>query len=268
MLALRKGKGFSGSQLKLIAAVSMLADHIGYRLVGYGIWVPLTEAGEAALGWERLYQAPRCAGRLAFPIFAFLLVEGFFHTRSRLRYGLRLGIFALLSEIPFDLLGSGRIVDWGHQNVLLTFLLGLCMLCVLDDAGIRFGRAQQEGANARSIFGQWGRTYEFSLAVQLLAIGGFAALSWGLRADYDYAGIFLIALFYWLKQEPVRACLAGWFWMCLTTETWYYGSGYVLAFLAISQYNGSRGQERGRYFFYLFYPLHMLILWGIGTAMG
>ncbi|MEG1773614.1 MAG: TraX family protein, partial [Oscillospiraceae bacterium] len=104
----RPRRGLSGFSLKLIALASMTVDHAGVVLF-------------EQLEWMRM------VGRLAFPIYAFLLVEGFVHTRHRGRYCLRLGMFALLSEWPFDLAVFGG-ADMRGQNVFFTLLLGVLML--------------------------------------------------------------------------------------------------------------------------------------------
>ena len=95
--------------LKIIACVSMVRDHIGAFLVPQ-IWL-------------------RCVGRLAFPIYCFLLVEGFHHTKNPKGYALRLLIGAILSELPYDLLLSGGI-SFARQSVMITLLLGFLMLSV------------------------------------------------------------------------------------------------------------------------------------------
>ena len=95
--------------LHLLAMGLMLCDHICLALMPDRLWMT-------------------CAGRLAFPIFAFLVAEGFVRTRSRARYARRLLIFAIVSEVPFDLLAAGRLVYPLRQNVLWTFLIALgCM---------------------------------------------------------------------------------------------------------------------------------------------
>lgn len=96
-------KGLSGSTLKLIAIITMLIDHIGAAVIAR-----LLIAGQGSEMLYKIYYAMRAVGRVAFPIFCFLLVEGFFYTGSRKKYALRLFGFALLSEIPFDLAFSGK----------------------------------------------------------------------------------------------------------------------------------------------------------------
>ena len=232
--------GLSGNQLKLVAAVSMLADHIGYRIIGNGILIPMWEQGQESAFWLNLYYALRIIGRISFPIFCFLLVEGYFHTRSKGKYGLRLGLFGLLSEIPFDYMSTGKVLDWETQNVMFTLLLGFLMLGALEKIRQRFHAAEllQMGV--------------------IVLFAGFSAL---LKSDYSYGGTMLIALLYWFRQDRVLQCGIGLAWMALFLRTPMYVSGLALGFGAVYCYNGSRGIWKGRkiqYFFYLFYPLHML----------
>ncbi len=254
MAPVKSRRGLSGNQLKLIAAVSMLADHVGYLIVGNGIWLPLSEQDPSAAFWKYVYRGLHLAGRMAFPIFCFLLVEGYFHTRSRKRYALRLGIFALLSEVPFDLMSAERVADWEQQSVMLTLFLGFLMIWFLEWIG---KQAVVRGYMASAMFG------ELTMVMQLAVIAAFCWIAWIMRMDYDYGGIMLIALLYWFRSRPAEQCIVGFIWLALALQTWYYMPGLALGFLAISCYNGTRGRYRGIHYFYLFYPLHMLMLVGI-----
>ena len=112
-LQTRQGsRGFSAATLKWIAIITMLIDHVGASLL-YGHaaypagWLGGTRYGWGEGIWSRdFYMALRVIGRLAFPIFCFLLIEGLIHTRNRWKYFSRLALFALISEIPFDLQGT------------------------------------------------------------------------------------------------------------------------------------------------------------------
>ena len=116
----RPGFSLSGTALKRIACLSMLLDHIGASLLENGLF----KQGAFWPGDVQLDGVLRLAGRLAFPIYCFLLVEGFLHTHDFKKYALRMLGFALISEWPFDwAFFSG--VYWGHQNVYFTLLLGL-----------------------------------------------------------------------------------------------------------------------------------------------
>ena len=113
-----KAVGLSGSTLKLIAIVTMFIDHLG--VVAFETQIS---------NYMVPYYIMRLIGRLAFPIFCFLLVEGFFHTRDVKKYALRLLVFAFISEIPFDLAFNRQLFYWRHQNV---FFHGKCRNQVIE----------------------------------------------------------------------------------------------------------------------------------------
>lgn len=112
-MTLKPAFGLSGSALKVIAMISMVIDHIALYLLEHG---------------TVLYETMRCIGRIAFPVFAFLIAEGFIHTRSRYRYFFTLLGFAVISEIPWYLLNGAD----GTYNVMFTLALGLATLMVLE----------------------------------------------------------------------------------------------------------------------------------------
>ena len=123
----RPGFSLSGTALKRIACLSMLVDHLGASLLENGLF-RCSAIDPRLVGLDQLL---RLAGRLAFPIYCFLLVEGFLHTHDLKKYALRMLGFALISEWPFDwAFFSG--VYWGHQNVYFTLLLGLLAMKALD----------------------------------------------------------------------------------------------------------------------------------------
>ena len=123
----RPGFSFSGTALKRLACLSMLVDHLGASLLENGLF-RCSAIDPRLVGLDQLL---RLAGRLAFPIYCFLLVEGFLHTHDFKKYALRMLGFALISEWPFDwAFFSG--VYWGHQNVYFTLLLGLLAMKALD----------------------------------------------------------------------------------------------------------------------------------------
>lgn len=132
---MKERKGISGSTLKIIAIITMLIDHIGAGVLGRLLVVRgMNEAADLNAWIDAnstlviTYQMMRFVGRLAFPIFCFLLIEGFEHTHDVKKYALRLLSFCLVSEIPFDLLFNGKILESGYQNVFFTLFIGL-MLC-------------------------------------------------------------------------------------------------------------------------------------------
>lgn len=202
----------------------MLCDHAAIRLLAYGLIPALYVAGEnmAAERWNQAFWILRSVGRMAFPIYVFLLTEGFCHTRNRRRYALRLGVFALISEIPFDLLVYGKIWDTHSQNVFFTLFLGVLMLTAVD----------------------WiGRNTDAALAQyrQMAVVVGAALLAWFLRTDYDAAGIMLIAVLFWFRLTPDTACLAGFVLMAAAEFRPVYIPGLAVSFFLIRCYNGTRG---------------------------
>ena len=241
--------GLNGNQLKLIAVISMLCDHAAIRLLAYGLIPALYVAGEnmAAERWNQAFWILRSVGRMAFPIYVFLLTEGFCHTRNRRRYALRLGVFALISEIPFDLLVYGKIWDTHSQNVFFTLFLGVLMLTAVDWIGRNTDAAHSQ--------------YR-----QMAVVVGAALLAWFLRTDYDAAGIMLIAVLFWFRLTPDTACLAGFVLMAAEFRPVYI-PGLAVSFFLIRCYNGTRGIWKGKWFFYLVYPVHLLVLYGISRLV-
>lgn len=232
-----KARVLSGSWLKLLAVILMLIDHTGAVIVSRCPQAVLfTVLGKAVT----LYTLMRLVGRVAFPLFAFLLVEGFLHTHDRRRYALRLGVFALLSEVPFDLAIKGKILEWTHQNVFITLCLGVLGLWALE---------QYRGKGWKQL-------------LSLLALYGVALVS---RCDYGVRGYGFVLLLYLLREQPISRAIIGAGYL---SSTWQAG----LAFIPMAFYNGQRGFIRGRflrYAFYLFYPLHLLLLYIVkGLVFG
>ena len=224
----------SGSALKMIAVITMLIDHIGYALL-YRNPIPLfTVLGRTVT----LYAVCRGIGRIAFPIFAFLLVEGFLHTRDRKRYAIGLGVFALLSEIPHDLMTHRVLLEISEQNIFFSLLLGLLGIWTIE----RFSD----------------RPLRMTALLLALLAGSFV-----FRVDYKISGFCFILLLYVLRDRPILRAVIG---TGVLSSTWKAG----LAFVPIALYNGKRGFIKGRilkYAFYLFYPVHLLILYWIGRSI-
>jgi len=235
---------FDGNQLKMIAVITMFIDHIGYLFLGRGVIPQLRGMQLPCDSWYVCYQCLRTIGRVAFPIYAFLLVEGFTHTRDWKKYARNLGIFALISEVPFNLMAKSQVFDSSVQNVYFTLLIGLLMLKLMN-------------LIEKKVAGETGKI------VQLLAAGAAGWLAWTLKTDYDFVGIFLIAVFYVFRFERFKACALGIFWMTYMLGKTYYLPGFLAAFGLIWMYNGKRGKTRWKYGFYLAYPVHMLVFYGI-----
>lgn len=248
--------GISGSTLKLIAIVTMLIDHIGAVVLIRMILDNMAANNITGISPHntlyQLYNLSRGIGRLAFPLFCFLLVEGFQRTGNRRKYALRLGLFALLSEIPFDLALSSSVLEFSYQNVFFTLLIGLLTMMAADAVHHLPGKMQDEAVRSIMVV----LRYPMELAV--LAVGMLAAVL--LRTDYDYKGVLCIMVLYFFRWNKISQCIAG---FC----AFLWERIAPLSFLLAGFYNGERGMKL-KYVFYLFYPLHLLILYGICVAMG
>ena len=232
---------FSGSALKWFAVLIMLVDHIGACLLEvfvlnyYGV-SPLAGRIDNLYFWLSLDSVLRGIGRAAFPIFCFLLVEGAVHTRSPRKYLLRLASFALISEIPFDLALHNQPFYWGTQNVFFTLLTGLLVIQAFQ----------------RSPGQEW-------RGMLALAVLGAAAELCG--TDYGAIGVAVIAVMYLLRERFWAASVLSLILLVLLARIEIFS---IPAFLILALYNGKRGRQP-KYFFYVFYPVHLLILWAAGN---
>lgn len=240
-----KKPSVSQETLKLIASVTMLIDHIGAILI-YSLYLAAMNSGnfELAGRMAQIYEPMRIIGRIAFPIYCFLLVEGFHHTRNMQKYVTRLAIGMILSEIPFDLALFGRI-DWSGSSVMVTMLLGCLMMVGMG-----------------SFHGFW----------KLLAIPPFYGIAELLGTDYGGRGIALIAMLALAKGLPKEKILRAIGFMILL---WFGPDVYVgpfavpmemfalIGLIPMFLYDG-RKLTRNKWVqwgFYLFYPVHLLVLW-------
>ncbi len=258
-----KGKrGLSSAVLKNIAVVTMLIDHIGAvivirLLIQKGLYgaVADQEAYIAWLGQNRgmygTYMAMRIIGRLAFPIYCFLLVEGFQRTHNVKRYLGRMLLFALISEVPFDLAFSGRLWNMQYQNVFFTLFIGLMVI-----AGLRL--VDQRLSDPET----WRKLAGVGLYAVIIAAGSVLALV--LKTDYSFKGILAITVLYLFRSRRKAQIWAGVIAFLLMDGLEMIAA---LSFLLIWFYNGARGRQN-KYFFYFFYPVHLLLLWLICVGMG
>lgn len=221
-LTLKPAFGFSGSALKVIAMISMVVDHVAFYLMEHG---------------TLLYETMRCVGRIAFPVFAFLIAEGFIHTKSRYRYFFTLLGFAVISEIPWYLLNCAD----GTHNVMFTLALGVATLMVLENLLQR------------------------SLVQGFLWTLGMAGLASWLGVDYEWMGILIIVIFYIFNGYGHSFPYSkGMQFFCTFTLMMHYGViGAVMACIFLYLYNGKRGFIQGsivKYGFYAFYPIHLVFV--------
>ena len=246
-LSPRRSFSFSGTALKTIACITMLVDHIGASCIEAGILTPGLDSGTlsrdtlSAYPLYRLDMVLRFTGRLAFPLFCFLLVEGFIHTHDVKRYVQRLLLFGLLSEVPFDLAFFRTPFAPQHQNVYWTLALG-----VLAMAGLK--RFEKENG----LPGWQG----------LVWAGGCAALALAASTDYHAIGVLIICTLYLTRADRKRQCLAG-------AVLFLFELTAPLAFVLVWFYNGQRGacSPLLKKAFYWFYPVHLLVLAMITNLM-
>ena len=258
----QKKWGLSGSTLKLIAVITMLIDHIGAavlarmlrtydRLPGFITWQGMWDYFPWVFEWETLYivyQVMRKIGRIAFPIYCFLLVEGFGKTRNVKKYALRLGMFSLISEVPFDLAFNGVIWDISYQNVFFTLFTGLVVMLCCD-------RIMQKSWSASVAKNAWIRILLVFFSV---AAGGCAAEA--LHTDYGAKGVICIMVLYLLRNKKPLQLAGG-------AVSFLWENPAPLAFLPIACYNGRRGFNL-KYIFYIFYPLHLFLLYLLCVWLG
>lgn len=226
--------------LHIMAMVFMIFDHLWgvFATDGY-LWMT-------------------CIGRLTYPIFAFMIVEGYFHTKNLKKYVLRLLIFALISEIPFNLVMSSSWIAPLHQNVLWTFLIGILLIFL------------NEKANKKALW------------VRILVLIGTALLGCLLGiitfVDYNHGGVLIILMFYVFRERKWWALLGQ--IVCLYFISVEVISGQfipielfgktfelvvqsfcVLALIPIWLYQGKQGpyNKAIRYLYYGFYPAHLLL---------
>lgn len=228
---------FSGSTLKYLALFTMLIDHIGAVILEKGVIAAYNQQLPTALSYEtslfcsHVNHIIRQIGRISFPIFCFLLVEGFFHTSNKKKYALRLALFALLSEIPFDLGFSGCILEFSYQNVMFTLLLGFLTIWAMEKMREKHPR------------------------LFVLPAGAGLFLSYFLHTDYSWKGITLILILYLFYYYPLEKTIAG----CISL---LWEPMACFAFIPLNMYSHQKGQSM-KYFFYLFYPVHLLLLFFI-----
>ncbi len=261
-----KSMVLTGAALKNAAYITMFIDHFfAVLFLGYMRLHTIDGRWDAQL--EKVYRMGRAVGRVSFVLFAFLIVEGFVYTRSRGKYLMRLFLFALLSEIPFDLAFSGELIDWGGQNIYWSLFTGVLVLCLWE------------------YLSRYGKVFCTLGGVAVLIVGCVTAF-W-LNMDYRMMGILLIFTLYRTRgrdmrlQLPAVGCVmffGTWAGNCIRYAGQYtaeylfrfslremYG---LLAFLPILLYSGEKGKQLPKPFYYAFYPVHLLVLYGIARATG
>lgn len=231
----------SAFTLKIIAIITMAIDHIGAVIVE-----DLATQRQTQLLWT-IDSWLRGIGRLAFPLFCFFIVEGFHYTHDRRRYALRLGIFAVISEVPFDLAFSGRPFYTGYNNVMWTLLLGLLSVWTLDTLFKKVRERYSGGAAAGLDV----------LSIAVVTLAADLIEEFILKSDYGIGGVVAIMIMYLLGTHRLAGFALAILWlgfMCGHTE-WY----AIVDLVPLCFYHGRQGHKM-KYFFYIFYPAHLLII--------
>ena len=242
----------NGTQIKFIAVFSMLIDHVGaIFLSGYmsQFWVGSYRASFIAAGvigkiTVCSYYCCRAVGRLSFPLFCFLLVEGFVHTKNRTKYLIRMLVFAVISEVPFDLAFYAQPFYYDKQNVFFTLFAGLLVLCLIEWITTLKNKKQV-----------------IAILMSALTIVLLLYVVNKLNTDYSLKGVLLIICLYLFRNIGVFQAVSG---ALLLND-----KKALLAFIPIYLYNGERGDcsRFMQYAFYIFYPLHLLIFWLIKVML-
>lgn len=238
---MEKKRGIDSFTLHILAMLFMLCDHL---------WATLFPAQE----WMT------CVGRLAFPIFAFMIAEGCYYTSNVKKYMLRLFLFAIISEIPFNLIMGSSVFYPFHQNVLWTFLLGVLSIQIIEKA-----KKKQK---------KWISFFVVCLVLLMDCLLGTITM-----VDYNAAGILTVLLFYFFRKKTwisFAAQLVGLYYLnVVMLGNLYYPvtilghhfeiaqqSFALLALIPIWLYHGEQGYHSKwfKYFCYAFYPVHLLIL--------
>ena len=231
----------TSASLHIMAMIFMLCDHLWGTIVPGNDWLT-------------------CIGRISFPIFAFMIVEGYFHTSNLKKYAGRLFVFALISEIPFNLALGSRIFYPIHQNVLWSFLISLGLIHWNE-------KAKKSGK-------LWKRLVVGTASVILGYLGGILTM-----VDFYHAGVLTVLAFYFFRGRKWYnylgqfvtlwyiniEMLGGYSYMIDIMGKTYFlvrQSFAMLALVPIWLYSGRRGyhSKAFQYFCYWFYPVHLLVL--------
>lgn len=255
-------KEINGYHLKMIALVTMFIDHTAAII----LYKALTQTGTAGFVtienydlWYEIYNIMRYLGRMAFPIYCFLLVEGFHHTKNLKKYILRLLIFSVISEIPFDLAFNGSVLELGYNNVFFTLWIGLLVILALDLVRQKFTLEKFHGA-------EWTIMSFFKVfALGLILLTGMFVAGGLLCTDYGAAGVVAVVAMYILYQSPMIGFTLGVMALGIMASTSEYLA--LLMLIPLYFYNGTRGKQV-KYLFYGFYPVHLLVLVGTAALFG
>lgn len=248
---------FDGFTLKMIAVVTMLIDHAAIAFLA-DTWSENSFSDPL----YTFYFALRLIGRFAFPLFCFVLVEGFFHTRSRLNYAIRLAVFAILSEVPFDLALSSRdmkvtdrLLNWKQQNVFFTLLLGFLVIWAIE----WWMQPWVKNKKPPRTFGEISKFFLPMLG--FIIVGALVAVA--IRPDYKISGVVAIVFIYFAHGEAhpgMNMVRSG---LILAIAGGAYTELIVPAGYPLTEFYSEKRGRNWKWFFYVFYPAHLLLLFGL-----
>lgn len=227
----------SGAELKLIAIISMLADHVNKALI-----YPYLESNHGFLAF--ISDVFDIIGRIAFPLFCFMLVEGYFKTRNRKKYLLNLLLFGVISEVPFDMFTTASFFNMNWNNVMFTLALVLVTVWIIDTLKEKMQK----------------RSKALWYLVSILIVLVMCIVSMSLSLDYEHHAILIGYFFYLFHDMPVFAIPFG--YASMFKEPWA-----LLGFGLTLTYNGERGKQH-KMLYYWFYPVHLLILGLLRLYLG
>lgn len=227
----------SGAELKLIAIISMLADHVNKALI-----YPYLESNHGFLAF--ISDVFDIIGRIAFPLFCFMLVEGYFKTRNRKKYLLNLLLFGVISEVPFDMFTTASFFNMNWNNVMFTLALVLVTVWIIDTLKEKMQK----------------RPKALWYLVSILIVLVMCIVSMSLSLDYEHHAILIGYFFYLFHDMPVFAIPFG--YASMFKEPWA-----LLGFGLTLTYNGERGKQH-KMLYYWFYPAHLLILGLLRLYLG
>lgn len=238
----KRKSGLTIDAIKLIALITMICDHIGFVLINngvlYGYNIALHSYAvtlKTAVPWIILRDFLRTIGRLSFPLFAFCLSEGFSHTSNAYKYGARLAIFALISEIPFDLACFDTPINFATQNIFFTLLLGFIGMFIINKIDDEV----------------W--------VLKLFAFIGVCFVGHLIRCDYGWYGVALImACNIARNSKLLETAVVGTGGVMLSLSRAGFGG---LAGIITWFYNGRKEERSLKYLYYIIYPVHLLIFY-------
>lgn len=264
-------KGITGSTLKIIAMICMVIDHIGASIMerslmsNPGMLENTEDSGIMVLAMADMIF--RCIGRIAFPIFIYLIIEGVHYTKNPWKYCGRMFLFAFISEIPFDMafwleksdISKGHLIEFAYQNVFFTLAMGVLLITVVD-------KMRKVEIKHDNVF--------LHFIAELLLVAITLILAEFLRTDYGAVGVGAIYAAYLvnsnkhlLVKEKLRRVLVMMV-ICLVLSASSLTELFALIGIwPVCLYNGKRGLKL-KWVFYLFYPVHLLILGLVCLGLG